>query len=133
MSHCIALVTDLIFATRITGTAEKVGTGCQVVWSLETLQERLSAQPPLLVLIDLNADGGIGVEAVRVAKAAGPGTVLAFVSHVERDLAAAARSAGADEVLPRSAFVQRLPQLLSSVGGADAGSPVQGSGSNPES
>jgi hypothetical protein len=39
--------------------------------------------------------------------------VVAYVSHVNQDLADAARLAGADEVLPRSRFVQVLPDLLS--------------------
>jgi hypothetical protein len=39
--------------------------------------------------------------------------VIGFGSHVDRDLLAAARAAGCDQVLARSAFFSRLPQLLS--------------------
>jgi CheY-like chemotaxis protein len=114
----IAVVTDLIFSTKITGTAKALGATVLVARSLEKLGEHLSAttadahQPPL-VIIDLNASGLDALEAVRTAKShpAKP-PVIAFLSHVQVDLAAQARQAGADEVLPRSAFVARLPELL---------------------
>jgi hypothetical protein len=38
--------------------------------------------------------------------------IIAFVSHVREDAIAAARSAGADRVLARSAFVRELNNLL---------------------
>ena len=37
---------------------------------------------------------------------------LGFVSHVHADVIAAARAAGVDQVLARSAFVDRLGSLL---------------------
>jgi hypothetical protein len=40
--------------------------------------------------------------------------VVAFLSHVQAELAAGARQAGADEVMARSAFVNQLPALLQS-------------------
>jgi hypothetical protein len=39
---------------------------------------------------------------------------LGFVSHVDSDAIAAAREAGIDEVLARSAFADRLGDILSS-------------------
>jgi hypothetical protein len=38
--------------------------------------------------------------------------VVAFFSHVQTEFLEKAKAAGADEILPRSAFVQRLEQLL---------------------
>jgi hypothetical protein len=35
------------------------------------------------------------------------------LSHVQTDLAARAREAGCDEVMPRSAFTQNLARILS--------------------
>jgi hypothetical protein len=37
---------------------------------------------------------------------------LGFVSHVDSEIIAAARAAGIDEVLARSAFVARLGEIL---------------------
>ena len=38
--------------------------------------------------------------------------VVAYLSHVQVELAAAAKEAGADTVLPRSAFSAKLPEIL---------------------
>ena len=48
---------------------------------------------------------------MRVAKGAGA-RVVGFVSHVDVELVKGAREAGADEVMARSGFVERLPGLL---------------------
>ena len=40
------------------------------------------------------------------------GRVIAFGSHVDAELLAAARAAGCDEVLPRSKFFARARELL---------------------
>jgi hypothetical protein len=37
---------------------------------------------------------------------------IGFVSHVQTELIDAARQAGVDEVLARSAFTMRLPEIL---------------------
>ena len=66
-----------------------------------------------LVLVDLEADEA--VEAItRCKEAQPPPRIVAFGPHVRADLFEAARDAGADEVLARSAFVSRLPQILKS-------------------
>ncbi|HVS69637.1 MAG TPA: response regulator [Phycisphaerae bacterium] len=110
----IALVTDLIFSTKITGTAKALSVALVVVRSLEALQSRLDeGGPSPLVIIDLNAASVDPIAAIGLAKShpSGPG-VVAYLSHVQTELAAAARSAGADQVLPRSAFVAQLAALL---------------------
>jgi DNA-binding NarL/FixJ family response regulator len=122
----IAVVTDLIFSTKITGTAKALGAEVRVARNLGALKMHLDAQEAEgagggrgLVIVDLNASGVDPIEAVRVAKAHGSGVrVVAFLSHVQADLAAAAREAGADAVMARSAFVEKLPGL---VGGGGAG------------
>ena len=38
--------------------------------------------------------------------------LVGFFSHVETELQVAAEKAGFDQVLPRSAFTNRLPQIL---------------------
>ena len=38
--------------------------------------------------------------------------MLAFLSHVQTDLAAQARAAGCTEVMPRSTFTQNLATIL---------------------
>ncbi len=111
MMSVIALVTDLIFATKIGGTARSLGVPLSIVRSLEALTAGAAGHQ--LALIDLNAEGVDTVAAVRACKAAEPAPfVIAYLSHVQTDLAAAAREAGADLVLPRSRFSAELPELL---------------------
>ena len=116
MGSCIAIVSDMIFATRISATARKVGADCRIVKDPSALQEALESQNPATVLVDMNCDGISPEEAIRTAKSHCPNArVVAFFSHVQTELEEQARAAGADDVWPRSAFVQRLPQLLEDV------------------
>jgi DNA-binding NarL/FixJ family response regulator len=63
------------------------------------------------VLVDLSKRGALDALAAIVAS----GTrVIAYGSHVDRAILDAARAAGVDEVLPRSAFFARLADLLRS-------------------
>jgi hypothetical protein len=43
--------------------------------------------------------------------------VVAFLSHVQVELAAQARAAGCDEVMPRSSFTQNLAAILGTAKG----------------
>jgi len=69
-----------------------------------------------VVVIDLGALGD-GREAALETLAAGGKTVLAFGPHVDAARLAAARRSGA-VVLPRGAFLARLPELLASALGS---------------
>jgi hypothetical protein len=67
-----------------------------------------------IVIADLEALGADPAAAVRSLVGAGK-TVLAFGPHVRGEMLAAARAAGA-VVLPRSVFLERLPELLAAAG-----------------
>lgn len=110
--NVVALVTDLFFATKIKSTADALGTPLKAVRKLDDLDAALTAGATLAI-IDMNADGVDHVEAIRRCKsAASPPRVIAYLSHVQKDLATAAQSAGADQIMPRSAFSAQLPDLL---------------------
>ena len=116
MDSHIAIVSDMLFATRITGTAAKVGAKCKVVKDLGALNDSLESDEPGMVLVDMNCEGISPEEAIRTVKKHRPkARVVAFFSHVQTELKEQATAAGADDVWPRSAFVQRLPQLLEDV------------------
>ncbi len=66
-----------------------------------------------VVIADLEALGPDPAAAIRAVAATGA-TVLAFGPHVQGERLAAARAAGA-VALPRSVFLQRLPELLAAV------------------
>ena len=119
MNTCIAIVTDMIFATRITATADKLGTACKIVRDANALSETLDSGYPQIVLVDMNADAALAEGAIRTVKSRSPNTrVIAFFSHVQTELQERAEAAGADDVWPRSVFVQRLPQVLAAASGS---------------
>lgn len=102
--------TDLIFTSRIGAEARAAGVPFAIARGIESLTTRLD-QAPRLVIVDLDADDAVAAVAAASDHASRP-HILAFVSHVRADLAAAARAAGAREVISRSAFVMRLPALM---------------------
>lgn len=109
----VALVTDLICSTRIASTARALRTPLKVVTSLDPLRSELTSGTVSCVLLDLSADGVDPYEVVPAAKdATVPARVVAYLPHARNKLAEAARRAGADEVLARSAFSTQLPALL---------------------
>lgn len=116
MSHInqaiLLVINDLIFATKISSTARSLGVEVHAVRDAALMTAPLGELQPRLVIIDLNS-AGEPIEAVRVAAEheAHP-HVLAFVSHVDAALADRATQAGAHEVLPRSRFTTRLPEIL---------------------
>jgi hypothetical protein len=102
----IALVRDLMFSSRITATARAAGVVVLVVRDVQ----KLPGQAGRLLIADLNLDGA--VPAAEQWKAQQQRPVFGFVSHVDAETIAAARQAGLDQVMPRSQFVQILPELL---------------------
>ena len=107
-------VDDLIFLSKIEDTARMVGVAVKVAGP-DQLIKGCEGEPATAVLIDLNHRSGRALEVIRALKGEsqkGAVQVLGYLSHVQTDLAAAARQAGCDLVLPRSAFVQQLPGLL---------------------
>ena len=106
----IALVRDLIFASRITATAAGVGTSVTLLRDPAKLAEHTSGGANTLLIVDLNLAGAI--DAARAWKGDTGGSVTGFVSHVDTATIAAARDAGIDRVLARSRFVELLPELL---------------------
>jgi DNA-binding NarL/FixJ family response regulator len=106
----LAVVPDLFFATRIAATAKAAGVTLELVAAARVV-DRLGGGAVALVILDLHAPGAL--ERVADCKRAAPATpVLGFVSHVETALRRDALAAGADAVLPRSAFTTKLPAIL---------------------
>lgn len=112
-------VDDLMFTSKITTAAKQLGVPVVVERTAEAVLDRVHALRPGLVVFDLNSARVRPLETVASIKAdpelAAVRTV-GFVSHVQADLIAAARAAGMDEVLARSAFVAKLPQILKGQG-----------------
>jgi CheY-like chemotaxis protein len=115
MADAIALIDDLFFLAKVHETAKQTGVTLETAATGEQLLKAAAASPAALILVDLNAKQG-ALEAVeRLCAANGPGNprrVIAFLSHVQTDLAERARSAGCQDVMPRSKFTQNLAEIL---------------------
>jgi CheY-like chemotaxis protein len=119
----LAIVDDLFFLSKIQQTAKLVGVTVEPVAPGKVVERARQAWVPAVVL-DLNHRSGSALETVRAIKAdakIGATQVIGFLSHVQTDLAAAARAAGCDVVLARSTFSQRLPELLRELGKSTVG------------
>lgn len=112
--HVLAVVDDLIFAAKITSTAQSVGISVALCKSNADVAQLLDRTRATLFIVDLDVPGPRSAEAIRAAAghSARP-RILAYVSHVREDLARAAAEAGAHEVMPRSRFSRELPGILS--------------------
>jgi hypothetical protein len=104
-----ALIDDLFFVGKVRGVAQELGTDltvCRTAADVPADAER--------IFVDLNGSTFDPVAEITALSAHSSRPVIAFVSHVQVELKNRAEQAGATEVLPRSAFVHRLPQLLGS-------------------
>jgi len=110
----IVVVEDLLFLSKIQQTAQMLGISIEAVDAAK-VEERARATSVSALIVDLNHRSGGAVELVSALKAhsATRGIpITGFLSHVQEELAAAARAAGCDRVLARSAMTQQLPELL---------------------
>jgi CheY-like chemotaxis protein len=111
----VILVDDMFFTAKINAAAAECGRQIERVKSRDQL-EGLVASPPSLAIVDLNSDRLDPLEVIGFFKstpALARVPIVGFVSHVQTDLIKRAREAGCDHVMPRSAFAQMLPDIVS--------------------
>lgn len=112
----LCVVDDLIFSVKISTAAKALDAPVFFERSPDMVLPRIREQQPALVIFDLNSTTLRPLDAIAQMKA-DPGLrgirTLGYVSHVQTDVITAARGAGIDEVLARSAFSERLGQILS--------------------
>jgi CheY-like chemotaxis protein len=109
----LLLSDDLIFTSRITGTAADLGLAVKVAHTPAVLLELAARGGVKLVILDLANPGLVIADVMRQLKGSGAGPyVVAYGSHVDTATLKAAREAGCDVVLPRSKFVEELPKAL---------------------
>ena len=104
----LALVDDLMFGSRIAEAARARGGASQRVRTIDELRAALGPEVRL-VIVDCDRPP-VALEEVVAAAAGVP--VVGFFSHVEPQRGRDARAVGLTRVLPRSAFVKELPELL---------------------
>jgi CheY-like chemotaxis protein len=110
----LVLSDDLMFTSRITGTARDLGFAAKVGRTPAALEELAKQQTPACVLLDLGNPGLVIDELTAMLRTIAPKAYLvAYGSHVDTATLQAARTAGCNLVLPRSRFVEDLPRQLS--------------------
>jgi CheY-like chemotaxis protein len=109
----VAIVPELLLATRIAATAQQVEVGLTIADGQRGLEVCRSVKPDLIVL-DLEAlpDPAPLIRSLKSDPFTSRVPLVGFYPHVRNALRAAALGAGADRVLPRSAFIARLGELL---------------------
>jgi CheY-like chemotaxis protein len=135
MADVIALIDDIFFLAKVHETAKQTGVTLETASTGEQLLKAAAANPAALIVVDLNARQG-ALDAIErlcllnrssndtsnapsgdASRGAADGAgnsrrVVAFLSHVQTDLAERARAAGCTDVMARSMFTQNLAQIL---------------------
>lgn len=108
----VSAVEDLFFAARIAAAAKAAG-ATLVEAPLAGALEAVRAGPTRRVLVDLHAARALDlVKALKADPALAGVEVVGFYSHVDTEIFRAAKAAGIDRALARSAFTTLLPGLL---------------------
>jgi len=111
MPRVVAYMDDLFFQMKLAETAKHLHIEVKVSASPDALLE-LMDPPPKFVIVDLNARNA-PLQAVQRLREQQPTLpIIGFLSHVQTDLAAQAKAAGFQQVIPRSQFTTHLPQIL---------------------
>jgi PleD family two-component response regulator len=111
----LCVVDDLIFSVKISTAARALGTETFFERNADMVLPRIRDKRPSLVIFDLNGKKLRPLEVIAAMKS-DPHLrairTLGYVSHVDTDVINAARAAGIDEVLARSAFSTQLGTIL---------------------
>ena len=111
----LAIVDDLMFASKIKTAASQLGLTVAFARSSGAAMTAIRDNTPTLVILDLNnprTDPLGTVAAIKADPATRAIRTVGYASHVQTDVIEAARLAGVDEVMARSAFTARLPEIL---------------------
>jgi PleD family two-component response regulator len=111
----LAAVEDLLFRSKISESASSLGIEAAFPRNPRRLLEAIHESPPDLLVLDLNStrfEPLTLLKDVRSDEATRDVPTVGFLSHVQKDLAVAAREAGCDRVVARSALTRDLPRIL---------------------
>jgi hypothetical protein len=110
----LLLSRDLIFTTKVLGTAQSLGYHIQVAGDIQSAHLAIERLCPQVVFVDLTAGELVAHESLSdYLKLAGPDVwFVAFGPHVDEAALATAKLAGCQVVLPRSKFASDLPRLM---------------------
>jgi CheY-like chemotaxis protein len=111
----LCAVDDLLFSIKISTAAKSLGADLFFERNGDQVLARVREKQPSLVIFDLNSAKMRPMELIAAMKAdpeLKSVRTLGVVSHVDAAAVAAARQAGLDQVMARSAFAAQLGAIL---------------------
>ena len=113
----VCAIDDLMFSIKISTAAKQLGVAIYFERFRDKVLSTVREKQPSLVIFDLNSsrlDPMAMIAAMKADPQLQSVQTLGYVSHVDSDAIAAARKAGIDQVLARSAFSAQLGSILQS-------------------
>jgi CheY-like chemotaxis protein len=113
----VCAIDDLMFSIKISTAAKQLGVDIYFERTRDRVLPTIRERRPSLVIFDLNSsrlDPMTVIAAMKTDPQLRSLKTLGYVSHVDSDAIAAARQAGIDQVLARSAFAAQLGTILMS-------------------
>ena len=111
----VCAIDDLLFSIKISTAAKQLGVNVYFERFGDRVLSTIRDKQPSLVIFDLNSNRLAPMQRIAEMKADAElrdVRTLGYVSHVDSATIAAARAAGIDDVLARSAFSARLAEIL---------------------
>ena len=111
----IVFVEDVFFTAKIREAARGTSRDVRFVRDPQGLERRMSGPAPGLVIMDLGAESMRPMEMLKRMKADPEwqkARIVAYSSHARAELMEEANQLGADTVMPKTSFTQKLPELL---------------------
>jgi CheY-like chemotaxis protein len=108
----VATVEDLFFRSKIDATARNLNVPVRFVERKDLTAVCLEGKTAAVLLELSNGSSLDAIRALRQNPKCKDVPVIGFLSHVDRDLARDAESAGVTQVMPRSQFAETLPDLM---------------------
>ena len=111
----LCVVDDLMFSVKISSAAKAVNAQVLFERHPNAALTRVREERPTLVIFDLNSSRLAPMETIAAIKQdpeLRATRTLGYASHVQTEVINAAREAGCDQVLARSAFSEKLGAIL---------------------
>jgi PleD family two-component response regulator len=109
----LAITSDLFLQSRITELANSLGANARVVTTEEALIREANSTHPNLVILDLAASDYDPFSCAQKLKTVTPQPrILALFPHLRKDLKLKAEKVAIDYIVPNSAFLKTLKDLL---------------------
>ena len=108
----VATVEDLFFRSKIDATARNLNVPVRFVERKDLTAVCLEGKTAAVLLELSNGSSLDAIRSLRQNPKCKDVPVIGFLSHVDRELARDAESAGVTQVMPRSQFAETLPDLM---------------------